>query len=56
MTGTTSLNVSSVFGEMIAGVSDTINTTIYKVVQIQATGLYNRSTNTFTATSVNFVL
>jgi hypothetical protein len=33
-----------------------INTTTNRVSQLQATGVYNRSTNTFTATSINFVL
>jgi hypothetical protein len=55
-TSTTSLNMSSVYSDMIGGVSEAINTTTNKVLQVQATGLYDRSTNTFTATSINFVL
>jgi hypothetical protein len=53
---TTALNVSSVFADLIGGVSQMINTTTNRVSQLQATGVYNRSTNTFTATSINFVL
>jgi hypothetical protein len=56
VTSTTALNVSSVFADLIDGVSDTLNTVTHTVLQLQATGLYNRSTNTFTATSINFVL
>jgi hypothetical protein len=56
VTSTTALNVSSVFAEMIGGVADTINKTTNRVLQLQATGVYDRGTNTFTATSINFVL
>jgi hypothetical protein len=56
VTSTTALNVSSVFADMIGGVSDTLNTVTHTVLQLQATGLYNPSTNTFTATSIDFVL
>jgi hypothetical protein len=56
VTSTTALNVSSAFADLIGGVSDTLNTVTHTVLQLQATGLYNRGTNTFTATSINFVL
>jgi hypothetical protein len=56
VTSTTALKVSSVFADMIGGVSDTLNTVTHTVSQLQATGVYNRGTNTFTATSINFVL
>jgi hypothetical protein len=56
VTATTSLSLSSVFADMIGGVADTINATKNEVLQLQATGVYNRSTNTFSATSLNFVL
>ena len=51
---TTALNVSSVFADLITGISKTIGKT-NPALQLQATGVYNRSTNTFTATSINFV-
>jgi hypothetical protein len=55
VTSTTALQMSSVFTDMIDGVSETISAT-HPALQLQATGIYNRITNTFTATSVNFVL
>jgi hypothetical protein len=55
-TSTSVLNVSSVFADLIDGVSGTLNSVTHTVLQLQATGLYNRGTNTFTATSINFVL
>jgi hypothetical protein len=55
VTSTTALNVSSVFNDFFGGVAGTINTT-NPALQLQATGVYSRNTNTFTATSINFVL
>jgi hypothetical protein len=55
VTSTTALSVSSVFNDFFGGVAGTINTT-NPALQLQATGVYSRSTNTFTATSINFVL
>jgi hypothetical protein len=47
--------VASAFDVFITGILKTISTT-NPALQFQATGLYDRSTNTFTATSANFVL
>lgn len=52
---TTALYVASAFDVFITGILKTISTT-NPALQFQATGLYDRSTNTFTATSTNFVL
>jgi hypothetical protein len=52
---TTALSVASAFDVFITGILKTISTT-NPALQFQATGLYDRSTNTFTATSANFVL
>jgi hypothetical protein len=52
---TTALEVASAFDVFITGILKTISTT-NPALQFQATGLYDRSTNTFTATSTNFVL
>jgi hypothetical protein len=55
VTSTTALSVSSVFADLIGGVSKAISSA-NPALQFQATGVYDRSTNTFTATSINFVL
>jgi hypothetical protein len=52
---TTALEIASSFPPFITGILETISTTNL-ALQFQATGLYDRSTNTFTATSTNFVL
>ncbi|MGA2342116.1 MAG: hypothetical protein ABSG29_02910 [Steroidobacteraceae bacterium] len=52
---TTALEVASAFDVFITGILKTISTT-NPALQFQATGLYNRTNNTFTATSTNFVL
>jgi hypothetical protein len=54
-TSTTALKVSSDFVTFIDGIEDTI-TTAAPALQLQATGVYNRTNNTFTATSISFVL
>jgi hypothetical protein len=54
VTASTTLSMSSVFTDLIAGVRGTLSTT-FPALQLAATGVYDRSTNTFTATTVNFV-
>jgi hypothetical protein len=55
VTSTTSLNVYNSFPEFRAEVFDSM-TTASPAVQFEAKGVFNRTTNTFTATSMNLVL
>jgi hypothetical protein len=55
VTSTTGLEVSSDFSKFVEGLTGTI-TTSAPVMQMSATGIYNRTTNTFTATAIDVVL
>jgi hypothetical protein len=55
VTSTTSLNVYNTFADFVAKVNATLTTTS-PALQLEAHGIFNRATNTFTATSINLVL
>jgi hypothetical protein len=55
VTSTTALNVYSSFASFVAEVNSTM-TAASPAVQFEARGVYDRSSNTFTATTVNLVL
>jgi len=55
VTSTTDLKTASNFADFVSGVQSLLGTT-NEARQLQATGVYNRTTNTFTATSINVVL
>jgi len=55
VTSTTVLSVTSSFLTFTEGVKSTLNAA-NPALQLEARGLYNRTTNTFTATSIDFVL
>jgi hypothetical protein len=54
-TATTTLHVYNIFADFVAEVNSTL-TKSSPAVQLEAHGVYNRTTNIFTATSVNLVL
>jgi hypothetical protein len=55
VTSSTAISVSGNFGTFIDGVTGAIDAA-NPALQLAATGIFNRTTNTFTATSINFVL
>jgi hypothetical protein len=55
VTSTTNLKISSVFSDFVSGVATTLSTT-EPAQQLVARGIYDRATNTFTATAVDFAL
>jgi hypothetical protein len=55
VTSTTSVNQYSQFPDFVTQTERTM-TAANPAVQFEARGVYNRSTNTFTATSINLVL
>lgn len=55
VTSSTELKVVSNFADFATGVRSLLGASNV-AEQLQATGVYNRATNTFTATSINFVL
>jgi hypothetical protein len=55
VTSSTGITVFSSFASFVAQVNSTM-TAAAPALQFDAMGLYNRATNTFTATSVNVVL
>ncbi len=54
-TTTPSISVYSNFSDFIAALTPAISTT-NPLKQLEATGVYDAATNTFVATSINFVL
>jgi hypothetical protein len=54
-TVTTALSVFNSYTSFVAKVNSTM-TTANRATQFEATGFYNRATNTFNATSINVVL
>jgi hypothetical protein len=52
---TTNLSMSSVFGNFVSGVHATLSTAD-PALQLVARGIYDRATNTFTATQIDFAL
>jgi hypothetical protein len=51
----TALNCFAIFNSFVSEVNSTMNST-NPAMQLEARGVYNRTTNTFTATTVNLVL
>ena len=54
-TSTTNLKISSVFSDFASGAATSLSTTD-PAVQLVARGIYDRATNTFTATAIDFAL
>jgi RNase P/RNase MRP subunit p29 len=54
-TSTTNLALSSVFSDFVSGVTATLGTAD-PALQLMARGIYDRTTNTFTATQIDFAL
>jgi hypothetical protein len=52
---TTSLKTSSVFSDFVSGVTSTLGSS-EPALQLVATGIFDRATNTFTATKIDFAL
>jgi hypothetical protein len=55
VTSTDNLKLSSVFSEFASGVTTMLSST-QPALQLVARGIYNRATNTFTATQIDFAL
>jgi hypothetical protein len=55
VSSTTNLKISSAFSDFVSGVASTLATT-EPAQQLVARGIYDRATNTFTATAVDFAL
>jgi hypothetical protein len=51
----TNLKISSVFSDFVSGAATSLSTTD-PAVQLVARGIYDRATNTFTATAIDFAL
>jgi hypothetical protein len=54
-TSITNLKVSSVFSDFVSGATTTLSSTV-PAEQLVARGIYDRATNTFTATAIDFAL
>jgi len=55
LTSTSELNMSSAFSDFVSGVTSTLSST-EPALQLVARGIYDRATNTFTATQIDFAL